>query len=90
MIPTARDSDRMCPASFLPDAFQRIAELATRSRTASAFYRTALTIISEHFQALYAAMSVCNAAESLDEQVTAERAWRDRRPNARAASDSGA
>lgn len=49
--------------------FLRITDMSGQCRGASAFYRGLLDICAEHFQTLYASMHLCNAAESLDENV---------------------
>ncbi len=50
--------------------FQQIADLAVQCRTATAFYRESLDIASQHFRGRFAAMNLCNAAESLDEHFS--------------------
>ncbi len=52
------------------DVFQAITDLSLACRTPPAFYRGLLEIYTEHFQAQFSAMNLCNAAASLDEDVT--------------------
>ncbi len=51
------------------DVFQLIHRLSVECRAAPAFYRGLLELYAVHFQAHCSAMNLCNAAESLDEDI---------------------
>jgi multidrug efflux pump subunit AcrA (membrane-fusion protein) len=69
-----------CNAPVAPThAQQRIVDLVAECRSVTAFYRGAFDITCQHFGAIYGAMNLSNAVESLDEQWTAgdgsQNAW---------------